>query len=88
MITLCEKCEAQLLKEVAEETAGNDVSGFYCSHEHAVALVISQDGEVKYTQLSGPVDGAGAAQLMQAFVQELHGPMVAMPAPAESEVRH
>lgn len=86
MITLCERCQCDLLKEIST-TTGVDVSGLYCAHNQATALVIAQDGEIRYTQLSGPVDAQGAAQLMETFVQELHGPLASLPT-GEGAPRH
>ena len=87
MITLCKKCEATLLAEIAETTS-NDVSGYYCSHNHATAVVIAQDGEIKFSQISGPCNPEQAAQLMQEFVRELHTPIHAHATGDATEIRH
>lgn len=54
LATLCDECESTLEDSLAI-LKGCDTSGFYCEHHKSCAVIVSIDGEIKYSQISGPI---------------------------------
>lgn len=69
--TLCSDCTADL-QEKLETLSGPDTTGVYCPHNKACAVVISTNGEVNYSQVSGPVTEQQAVHVMAGIAAELH----------------
>ncbi len=88
IIKLCPACEQSLLEEIAD-LPESEISGFYCDHNHAAAVVVSKKGAVQYAQVSGPCSEEQARAIMPEIAGELYRASIAEGVAAGSaEVRH
>lgn len=70
LATLCNECTTTLEKNLAT-IKGSDTSGVYCEHNESCAVIVSTNGNVKYSQISGPLTEEQANHVMAEIMDGL-----------------